>query len=477
MNDLEWFFLTLALTWVLLVAANYIRRSSTLLSYLFLPGSIIAGLAALCAGPDVLGATTRAAIGPDGPLSQGIISAQIRAVWYTLPGILINVVFASLFLGRIIPGFRAIWRRAAPIVTYGQTIAWGQYVIGLLLAIFILGPFFNMSPMAAALIEIGFEGGHGTAAGLTPIFEEMGFSEGADLALGLATIGLVSAIITGTILINWAARTNRLHAWTAPLDPEAVPEDMAALLENRSGDGRHSEEDHPIDPLSFHLGLIGIAIFIGWIILQILIVVESVTWGHRWGVKVMEHVPLFPLAMIGGVLVQIVVSRRWGLHVIDRNLINRIAGTALDVIIVAALATLSLTVIRDNLLPFLLLAVTGISWNILGFLFLAPRLIPKYWFENGIPNFGQSMGMTVTGILLFRMTDPGNRSGGLENFGYKQLLFEPIVGGGLFTASALPLIAQFGAPTMLVITGILMFGWMAFGLFVIAPAARRAETP
>lgn len=477
MIDIEWLFLGLALVWVLLVAAHYIRRTSTLLSYLFLPGSIIAGLAALFVGPDVLGAMISLTFGPDAPLSQGIIPAQIRAIWHALPGILINVVFASLFLGKIIPGIRAIWRRAAPVVTYGQTIAWGQYVIGFLLAIFILGPVFDMDPMAAALIEIGFEGGHGTAAGLIPIFEEMGFSEGADLALGLATVGLVSAIITGTILINWAARTNRLHARAAALDAEAVPEDMTALMENRPADGRRSEEDHPIDPLSFHLGLIGIAIFVGWSFLQILIAVESVTWRRLWGVELMEHVPVFPFAMIGGVFVQIVISRWWGRHVVDRHLINRIAGTALDVIIVAALATLSLTVIGDNLLPFMLLAVAGIAWNVLGFLFLAPRLIPEYWFENGIPNFGQSMGMTVTGMLLFRMTDPGNRSGGLESFGYKQLLFEPIVGGGLFTASALPLIAQFGAPTMLVITGSLMFGWMLFGLLVVAPSARRTEAP
>ena len=156
MIDIEWFFLGLALIWVLLVAAHYVRRTSTLLSYLFLPGSIIAGLAALLVGPDVLGAMARLAFGPEAPLSQGMIPAEIRATWHALPGILINVVFAALFLGKIIPGIRAIWRRAAPVVTYGQTIAWGQYVIGFLLAIFILGPVFGMDPMAAALIEIGF---------------------------------------------------------------------------------------------------------------------------------------------------------------------------------------------------------------------------------------------------------------------------------------------------------------------------------
>lgn len=49
------FFLALALIWVLLFAAHYVRRKSKILSYLFLPGSVIAGIVALGAGPDVLG--------------------------------------------------------------------------------------------------------------------------------------------------------------------------------------------------------------------------------------------------------------------------------------------------------------------------------------------------------------------------------------------------------------------------------------
>jgi ESS family glutamate:Na+ symporter len=473
MQDVEWFFLALALIWVLLIAAHYVRRTSRILSSLFLPGSIIAGLAALLMGPDGLGAIIPSSEANDGLIMDGLIPRPIMEVWHSLPGILINVVFAALFIGKTIPGLKAIWRRAAPVITYGQTIAWGQYVVGLLLAILVLSPFFGMNPMAGALIEIGFEGGHGTAAGLIPVFEELGFAEGADLALGLATIGLVSAILSGTILINWAARTNRLTARSASLDVEAVPDEMSGLMQNRTGARQSDDPDPPIDPLSFHLGLIGISIFLGWLMLQALIGIERLTWGSVWNLQLLVHMPVFPFAMIGGVIVQVIASRWLGRHAINRDLINRIAGTALDIIIVAALATLSLTVIGDNLVPFALLAVAGIAWNIIGFLVLAPRLIPANWFENGIPNFGQSMGMTVTGMLLFRMTDPNNKSGGLESFGYKQLLFEPIVGGGLFTASAMPLIMQFGAPTVLLVTAILMLAWLAFGLLVVAPAARQ----
>lgn len=88
-------------------------------------------------------------------------------------------------------------------MSFGQSVAWGQYVVGGLTTLFILVPVFGASPMSAALIEIAFEGGHGTAAGLTDTFSRLGFEEGADLALGLATVGVVSGVLLGIVLINW----------------------------------------------------------------------------------------------------------------------------------------------------------------------------------------------------------------------------------------------------------------------------------
>jgi glutamate:Na+ symporter, ESS family len=69
---------------------------------------------------------------------------------------------------------------------------------------------------------------------------------------------------------------------------------------------------------------------------------------------------------------------------------------------------------------------------------------PEFWFERGIGDLGQSMGVTATGLILMRVADPDNRTPALEAFGYKQLGFEPFLGGGLITATSVPLIAQFG---------------------------------
>ena len=398
-----------------------------------------------------------------------IIPESIIDTWSSWPGLLINVVFACLFLGKRILSPKETWQLAGPQVVFGQTLAWGQYVVGLLLTLLVLVPVFQMSPLAGALIEISFEGGHGTAAGLAPVFEELGFSAGADLAIGLATIGIMVGVLTGMLLINWGHRSNKtiVKTPTSSASSSKISHDNEAT---HLDDNAHDSPTHWLDrltPLKYvlHAGYIAIAILLGQALLNGLIRLEQTTWARNDGLELMASMPLFPLAMLGGVIVQYALTKLKKQQLIDRNIINRLGSLALDALIIAAIATMSLQVLGDYLIPFLLIAVTGIAWNIFAFLVIAPRMIPKYWFERGIGDYGQSMGMTATGLLLMRITDPKNSSRALESFGYKQLFFEPIVGGGIFTASSIILIYQFGALTMLGVTAAVMAGWMIFGYF------------
>lgn len=458
-------FVALVTIALVLLASNALRLWLPWLRRLFLPSSVIGGLLLLLMGPDVIGRAMPTIFEE----SPGLFPAYVQESWSALPGLLINVVFAALFIGKAIPGLRTIWLRAGPQVVVGQTMAWGQYVVGLSLALLVLVPVFNMNPMVGALIEIGFEGGHGTAAGMADTFADLGFEEGADLALGLATVGIVSGVLIGTILINIAARRGIVklsdESSTSEEPDDLIREDERPSTEEFSEFKKDLiQEAGTTDPLSLHIGLVGIAIVIGWLILSGLQWIEQVTWARDGGLEILAYVPLFPLAMIGGVIVQLIVMRFGLEHHVSSRTMSRIAGTALDFTIVAALATLSLTTLGEYFLPFLLLAVAGIAWGLFVLIVIAPRVIPENWFERGVGDFGQSMGVTVTGLLLMRMADPKNKSGALESFGYKQLMFEPIVGGGLFTAAALPLIAEFGALAVLIFAACLTVGWLVFGL-------------
>ena len=77
----------------------------------------------------------------------------------------------------------------------------------------------------------------------------------------------------------------------------------------------------------------------------------------------------------------------------------------------------------------------------------------------GLADFGQSQGSVATGFVLADMTDPQRRTSTANDYGYKQLAYEPFLGGGLLTALSVPLITQFGllpfTVVSIVLTGLL----------------------
>lgn len=452
---------SLLLLGIVLAIAKLVRVKAKWAQSLFLPSSIIGGAIALLLGPDILGRIA-AALGFDGFESGGLFGEDVLAVWTPLPGLLISVIFATMFLGERIPSPRRAAHLVGPQLSFGVSLAAGQYVVGILLSLLILVPFFNMDPMVGALVEMGFEGGHGTAAGMREVLTDLGFADGADLALGLATVGIVSGIVIGVAAVNWAVR--RGHTTFLKTSAEASLNEQRGLYtrDEQYPAATMTTRSSSVEPLAIHFSVVAIAVLVGWLILSGLQLIERSLWADT--VELFANVPLFPIAMLGGVIVQLVLDRFDRDHIIDRGMMLRIQGLSLDLLVISALATLSLEAIGQNIGPFLLLAGVGIAWNVGMLFFLARRMIPEYWFERGIGDFGQSMGVTATGLILMRVADPEAKSPAFEAFGYKQLFFEPFFGGGLITAAAVPLIHQFGAPPVLAGMLVLLVFALATGL-------------
>jgi glutamate:Na+ symporter, ESS family len=458
----------------------------------FIPSSIIGGLIALMGGPEVWGRLVAAQPG-------GLAGQEVYDYCGMLPGFLISIVFAALFLGKRIPPVREVWRRAGPQVAFGQAIAWGMYAVGLGLTVTVLTPLFHVPPMFGTLLEIGFEGGHGTAAGLSETFRAAGWPEGSDLALGVATVGVVMGVVLGMILVNWGVRRGHTVFLTRAGTRVDVPPAMPDQLAGRDGDDREPSsvageagsppndtagaageavfEIRSIEPLSLHVAYIGVAIGVGAVLLFLLQQAEAQTLGRLGIDPLLDHMPLFPLAMIGGMIVQQLHDRLLPRLSLQRSLFMQLQGLALDYLIVAALASLSLRALMASWQPLVILLLAGIAWIVGMFLILGPRMLPDYWFERGIGDLGQSLGMTATGLLLMKIVDSEYRSPAYEAFGYKQLLFEPFVGGGVVTAMAVPLVFRFGPWPLLIVSGIVTASWIAVGVLYFGRAKNRVETP
>ncbi len=450
-----------------LLIGKVIRVKTPAVQKLFLPSSIIGGFILLFLGPQVLGKIG----GPE----NGIFTGDMLAIWATLPGLLISIVFATLFLGKELPKPRQAAELAGPQLSLGIALGSGQYMVALFLAVIVLVPLLDAEPMVGALLEMGFEGGHGTAAGMRGALEDVGYETGADIAIGIATVGVVGGILIGIILINWAVRTGRT---------QIVKGNVEASIDEQKG--LYAEDEHypageltsrpaSVEPLSLHASLVAISILIGWLLLEALKWIESVTYAEPLDFELFTFVPLFPLAMLGGVLVQYAAEKLGVDRLIDDQMMLRIQGLALDFLIISALATLSLEAIGNNIGSFVILCVFGIALNVGLLLWLAPRVIPDYWFERGIGDFGQSMGVTATGLILMRIVDPDAESPAFEAFGYKQLVFEPFFGGGLVTAAAVPLIFQTGPYPLLIGMTILFLTAVGVGLWLFGGAAKEAR--
>lgn len=461
----------LVLLGVIMLIAKIIRVKWRVPQKLFIPSSIIGGALALLAGPDVFGRIA-SLFGTERFAETGLFTGEILQVWKTLPELLISLVFAGLLMGHKLPSPRQAFRVAGPQITFGITIASGQYVVGLLLAILVLGPVFGLPAMAGTLIEIGFEGGHGTAAGMSGTFAEFDFAEGYDLALGLATVGVLSGIICGVALINWGVRSGKTSVLRSDAAPSKV--EQAGLVEKpaRRSAGTLTVNPSSIEPLTLHFGLMSVAVLIGWLILSGLQWVESKLWADS--MELFAYVPLFPMAMIGGIIVQGLIQVFDKNEIVDQPTIERVQGFSIDVLVIAALGSLSLQAIAANFGPFLLLAITGLAWTVGAFIFLARRMLPDFWFERGIADLGQALGVTSTGLVLLRVADPDLETPAYQAFGYKQLMMEPFFGGGLVTAGAIPIIANFGAGWLFAGMFALFVGGLATGLLYFGRQRTRA---
>lgn len=396
---------------VLLVLGKALRVRLSFLQRLYLPSAVIGGLSGL-------------ALLSGFPVALPI---EVVANMRLLPGFLINIIFATLFLGVGLPKMRNFASAVLAQLTLAQIVVWGQYVVGLGLCGFVLMPLFNVHPALGNLLELGFEGGHGTVGGMSQAFTANGWSEGIALGYTIATMGMVLGIVLGMVLVNWAYRRGIIKS-VRPFGERSKAERRGVhMADERPDAGRQTVIADSVDSLAWHLAIVGLSVLIGWAL---------------WLLVPLQGFPLFPLCMIGGVILQLAARLVHIDLLIDRGQMARISGAALDFLALSAIATIELNVVLDHWIPLVTIVFAGIAWTAFAVLFFSPRLFTSAWFERGIAEFGQATGVTATGLLLLRTVDPENKTPASASFAGKQLLHEPAM--NLWVALAFSLVMAIG---------------------------------
>ena len=380
-----------------------------------LPIAVISGIAGI-------------SIGPFGLIH--VLSKETTNVWSNFPTPLLSLVFATLMMGRPIPNINGLVRPIVNQFLLALSLGFGQFFVGGLVVEYLLSPSMDTNPLMGCLIEVGFEGGHGAATIIGESFTRLGFDDGLELGLAMATVGLLSSSLLGSIFI-FLGRTLRLS------DTEEIVE----IKENLNSK-KNIEIFSDLRILIINLGFAGLAISFGVLLLKFLRYIS--TFFGEFSREIIFSLPVFPLILIGSLLIRYILEKTENTEYISNILQREIGILSTDLLIFTAMASLDIAVVFDHWLIILVFTIFGLCWNLICIAYFAFFIFDDYWFEKSLIEFGNSTGVVASGLLLLRLADPKNISKTLPIFTSKQLFAQLLLSGGFFTVIAPIMISKIG---------------------------------
>lgn len=293
----------------------------------------------------------------------------------------------------------------------------------------------KLFPPFGLLLPLGFAQGPGQAYSIGTSWEELGFTNGGNIGLAIATIGFLWAIIFGIPLMNILVRKKK--AWGL--------EDREKMVKLKSEDveEKHTENIPKrmfIDSFTVQVVLIGVVYLITYFTLRgISIALQPLgDYGHTvaqllWGFH-------FVIATMYAILIRVILNalkkKNW-LHIKypDNYILQRISAGSFDFMIVAAIAALSIATFRENWVPIVIITSAGGIFTIIYTVFLCRRIYTNYIIEHIVGLYGQFTGTITTGMALLREIDPDSESNVPENL---------VLGGAIALPLGIPLMFILG---------------------------------
>lgn len=368
----------------LLFVAKIIRCKFRFIQHAYIPAALLAGFLGLFLGPQFLDIL---------PFSSEIAN---------YPSILIAVLFGSMFVGtRGKMSVKSVLKGAGDTMLINGASEMMQFAVFILIGVAVLPVAFSgINNAFGLMLPAGFVGGHGTAAAIGGVLGDAGWADASTIGQTFATVGLLGGILLGVVLINFGAR----KGWTKVIRginelPEemltgVVPEGKAASL------GRSTTNGVSIDSLTWHACLVLVSVGMAYLVNEGLkIVMPGISF------------PTYGLALLCGVVVQLVLKAVKLDSSVDKDVITHIGSSATDFLVVFGIASIKVSVVVQYWVPIVVLSVLGFLFVTAWLLLVSRRFFCDYWFEHGIYIFGMSTGVLAT---YYRSRVPNGCAAGLR---------------------------------------------------------------
>jgi len=395
-----------------LLAANMLKRSIPLLRVSLIPTSVLGGgILIVVAG--IYKAIT-GGIMFDTEFFGGNGTANLELITYH-----------ALALGFIASTFKPSQgkltkERTAEIFNTGVTTvatyllqAVFGFAISLIAALFVKD-FFQA---AGILLPFGYGQGTGQALNYGGIYEsDFGFEGGRSFGLTIAALGFLSASIGGVIHLNILRKKGMVRQQT---DPEGK-----LLSEQIQSDGEIPMQES-MDKMTVQIALIAVAYGLAFVLMtllgKLLPGMKSVIFGFN-----------FLLGVLSATLVKLVINNLHKKDIIHREYINgflmtRASNLFFDIMVVAGIAAIRLSVLESYWGIMLIMGVVGLVITYVYNYFVAKTLFPNYTQEQFLMMYGMLTGTASTGTILLREIDGEFKTPAADNMVYQN--FPAIVFG------------------------------------------------
>jgi len=451
-------FLDFGLLSLLLVVGHLLRANIRWLQVLYVPTPMIAGFLGLLLGPQLLNWL---------PLAR---DAENQPLLSTYPSFLVAILFATLFMGarKRQPDLHSVVRRVGDTFLYNIATEFGQYGLALLIGVFLLTPLFPGLPGGFALmLPGGFAGGHGTATAISTVLEAHGWAEAKSVGFTFATVGLLSAVLGGMLLINIGTRLGWTRFVASAQDlPEGVRRGLLSEAE-RVPLGQETVSHIALDPLGWHVALVLGSFALAFLGRE----------GLKRALPGAYEIPLYALTVLAGGGVQwLLDSANLGQYV-DRQTISRIGSTVSDYLIACGIASIKLSVVVDHAAPLAIMCCFGVAYSMAVLWIVGRKVYQDFWFERSLFVYGWNTGVVASAITLLRVIDPRLKSKTLEDYGLAYVAIAPIdiallvilpslVARGIIVLPAVVLVL---AALVCVAVSALTVGWFPYAASVVRP--------
>jgi ESS family glutamate:Na+ symporter len=314
----------------------------------------------------------------------------------------------------------------------------------------------GLFPGFGLLIPLGFELGPGQAHAIGIGWEALGFQGAGSVALTFAAFGFLWACFGGVFLINlgvsrgWIDRRTRLA-----LQNRTLRSGVHGPGEELPEGARLTTETEAIDSMSFNLAVVLAVYLLTFLLLKLVTLLLSGLGAegrelavNLWGISFI-FAALLALA-VKGIAASLRIS-----HVLDNGSLSRIAGTAVDVLVAAAVGAISLVVVGRYWPAILCLGIPAGILTMAYILWISSRLFRDHQFQRAIMFYGASTGTLPTGLALLRVIDPEFETPVAVDYMY---------GSGIAFFLVIPYILALNFPAYGYIRGEPRFYWLFAGL-------------